>query len=162
MASTPPWPSKGLPYFDWGGGGGGGKVDPWRFLLDISKIVQLIFTKLMSLLGNYLEYLLKLENWRQVISCCHGYQLMGIAWLKIWSKWHLFLGFSYDTELFLIKWWSNLVGIYDKYKSFQIAKQLCWRHFQPDSLTSSSSFWCLLTAKKVEGLVFSLFFDGLS
>ena len=62
------------------------------FLLNISKTVQLIFTKLMSFLGNHLQYLLKLKDGRQVIQCCHGNQLMRVCWAKNRDlrdrKWH--------------------------------------------------------------------------
>ena len=66
----------------------------WGFLLNISKTVQLIFTKLMSFLGNCLYYLLKLKDWRQVIHCCHGNQFMRDCWAKNHDlreeKWHFY------------------------------------------------------------------------
>ena len=52
------------------------------FWLNISKMVQQIFTKLMSLLGNHISKLSKLIDWRQVIHCCHGNQFMRKCWAK--------------------------------------------------------------------------------
>ena len=61
------------------------------FWLNISKTVQLIFTKLMSLLGNHIEVyeikILKIGH-----QCCHGNQLMRECWAKNHNlreeKWH--------------------------------------------------------------------------
>ena len=69
------------------------KVEGFRwFRLNISKTVQQIFTKLMSLLGNHISTFLKLKYWRQVIHCCHGNQFMRECWAKNHDlreeKWH--------------------------------------------------------------------------
>ena len=61
-------------------------------LLNISKTIELIFTKLMPTLGNHLYKFLKLKDWRQVIHCCHGNQFIRECWDKIHDlreeKWH--------------------------------------------------------------------------
>ena len=71
-----------------GGGGGGGEINTSALncnqLLNISKMVQLIFTKLVS----------------------HFRQLN-----RVLLKWQVFLGFSSDSEIFQVRWWWNLVGI---------------------------------------------------
>ena len=69
------------------------KVEGFRgFWLNISKTVQLIFTKLMSFLGNHLKKFFKLKDWRQVIHCGHGNQFMRECWAKNHDlreeKWH--------------------------------------------------------------------------
>ena len=50
------------------------------------------FTKLMSFLDNYLQYILKFKDWRQVNHCCHGNQFMRECWAKKHDlreeKWH--------------------------------------------------------------------------
>ena len=49
------------------------KVEGFRgFWLNISKTVQLIFSKLMSFLDNHLQKLLKLQDGRQVIHYCYA------------------------------------------------------------------------------------------
>ena len=69
-------------------GGEGGEINTSDLncnqLLNISKMVQLIFAKLVS----------------------HFRQLN-----RVLSKWQVFLGFSSDSEIFQVRWWWNLVGI---------------------------------------------------
>ena len=71
-------------------------VDSWKikvllgFWLNISKTVQLIFTKLMSF---FVWKILKFEDWRKVIHCSHGNQFMRKCWAKNHhdlreEKWH--------------------------------------------------------------------------
>ena len=71
-----------------GGGGGGREINTSALncnqLLNISKMVQLIFAKLVS----------------------HFRQLN-----RVLLKWQVFLGFSSDSEIFQVRWWWNLVEI---------------------------------------------------
>ena len=58
-----------------------------------SKTVQLIFTKLISFLGNHIWKFFKLKDWRlEVIHCCHGNQFIRECWAKNHDlrgkKWH--------------------------------------------------------------------------
>ena len=76
------------------------KVEGFRgFLPNISKTVQLIFTKLISFLGNYLWYLFEIN--------CPGKQFMREYWTKnhygIEEKWHFFLRFCADAAFFYLK-----------------------------------------------------------
>ena len=70
------------------------KVEGFRgFWLNISKTVELIFTKRISFLGNHVWKFLKLKDWRQVIHRCHGNQFMRECWAKKnhdlrEEKWH--------------------------------------------------------------------------
>ena len=51
-------------------------------LLNIQKMPQLIFTKLMLCFRQSSVVLFEIKDWRQDISCCHGNQFIGECWAK--------------------------------------------------------------------------------
>ena len=90
-----------------------GKLTMWKskssrlsYSLVESLPPKVIFTKLMSFMGNYLKYLLKLKSCKQVISCCHVNQLTRECLARKHDQsGNVFLLFSFDIELFQVRLW---------------------------------------------------------